>query len=52
MLAIAENREPDCSLQDAARAVEMVQAVFAAHVAGGKVALPLAQRSHPLKGWS
>jgi predicted dehydrogenase len=52
MAAIAEDRAPAASLQDGARAVEMVQAVFAAHTAGGKVDLPLPNRAHPLKNWT
>lgn len=52
LAAIAEDRTPTCSLQDGARAQEMIQAVFAAHVAGGRVAIPLTQRSHPLKDWT
>lgn len=50
--SIEEDRLPATSLQDSAKAQEMIQAVFAAYVAGGRVALPLAQREHPLKSWS
>jgi predicted dehydrogenase len=46
--AIEENREPICSAAAASRAVEMCQAVYAAHVAGGRVNLPLTNREHPL----
>jgi predicted dehydrogenase len=51
MNAIATDTRPVCSLHDGAAAHEMIQAAFAAHVAGGKVELPLAQREHPLKAW-
>ena len=50
--AIEEDRLPATSLQDSARAQEMVQAVFDAYVAGKRVALPLELRDHPLKRWS
>jgi predicted dehydrogenase len=52
LAAIEEDRIPACSLQDGAKAQEMIQAVFAAHVAGGRIAMPLAQREHPLKNWT
>jgi predicted dehydrogenase len=51
MDAIANNREPACSLAHGRRAQEMIQGVWASHVAGCRVALPLAERKHPLKGW-
>lgn len=51
LLAISEDRKPLASVQDGANAIEMVQAVFAAHVAGGYAPMPLVNRSHPLKTW-
>jgi len=50
--AIEEDRLPATSLQDSAKAQEMVQAVFDAYVQGKRIALPLEKRDHPLKGWS
>lgn len=49
---IEEDREPATSLQHSVHAQEMIQAVFASQVAGGRVTLPLAGRAHPLKGWA
>lgn len=50
--AIAEDREPAASGDSARVALEMIQAVAAAHVAGGRVQLPLIQRTHPLSAFS
>ena len=50
--AIQEDRLPAVSLQDGRAAQEMIQAVFASHVVGGRVTMPLERRAHPLKGWS
>lgn len=52
MNGIANNAPLACSLQDGVAAQQMVQAVFAAHAAGGKIALPLEKRDHPLKSWA
>jgi predicted dehydrogenase len=49
--AIEENRLPAVSMQDGRRAQEMIQAVFESHVQGGRVKLPLEQRTHPLTRW-
>jgi predicted dehydrogenase len=50
--AIEENRRPAISIQDGLRSWEMTQAVFESCVqGGGRVALPLVNRSHPLKRW-
>lgn len=46
--SIEKDREPLCSGAAAGRAVEMCQAVYAAHLTGQKTTLPLAQRQHPL----
>ena len=48
LLAIRGNREPICSLQNAARAVEMVCAVYQAALSGSRASFPLKDRSHPL----
>ncbi|MFA7691595.1 MAG: Gfo/Idh/MocA family oxidoreductase [Candidatus Hydrogenedentes bacterium] len=48
MAAIAEDRQPQVSIEDGRQATEMIQAVFDAHFNGGYVDMPLKQRSHPL----
>src|SRR5262249_53086663 len=45
--AIEHDREQAASGQRGRAASEMVEAVAAAHAAGGRVALPLADRRHP-----
>lgn len=48
--AIAEKREPLCGPKAGLETVELTLAVFASFAAGGsKVALPLADRRHPLR---
>lgn len=49
--AIEEDRIPEVSLQDGRTAYEFIQGVFAAHVNGGRIELPLQKRSHPLADW-
>lgn len=49
--AIAEDRQPAVSLRDGLNATEMIQAVFEAPLHGGRVAMPLEQRTHPLLRW-
>lgn len=50
--AIEEDRRPKISIQDGLISWEMTQAVFESCIqGGGRVALPLANRSHPLKRW-
>ncbi len=49
--AIEEDRRPIYSVQDGLMSWEMIQAVFESCVQGGRVNLPLADRSHPLKRW-
>ena len=49
LIAAADSkREPECSGRNAMRAVEMVMAVYRASLTGSKVAMPLAERGHPL----
>jgi len=50
--AIEEDRAPAASLQDSLHAQEMIQAVFEAYIQGGRVAIPLEKRDHPLKRWT
>jgi predicted dehydrogenase len=48
--AIEKNRQPECSGLNAAKAVEMVMAVYHAALGGARVKFPLAVRTHPLAG--
>jgi hypothetical protein len=50
--AIEEDRRPVISVQDGLASWEMTQAVFESCVQGGRVAIPLVDRSHPLKRWA
>jgi len=52
MAAIEEDREPQVSVQSGRDSYEMIQAVYAAHIHGGRVDLPLENRRHPLVEWS
>ncbi|MDZ7616705.1 MAG: Gfo/Idh/MocA family oxidoreductase [Patescibacteria group bacterium] len=52
LAAIEEDRRPTFSVHDGLASWEMTQAVFASCVQGGRVAMPLEERSHPLKRWS
>ncbi len=45
--AIEEDREPAGSGERARAAIELIQAIAAAHAQGGRVTLPLQQRQHP-----
>ncbi|HOI55863.1 MAG TPA: Gfo/Idh/MocA family oxidoreductase [Phycisphaerae bacterium] len=49
LCAATENREPVCSGRDARWTLEMVHGVYASHLAGKKLALPLSERRHPLQ---
>ncbi|MBN2582295.1 MAG: Gfo/Idh/MocA family oxidoreductase [Planctomycetes bacterium] len=49
LCAAAEGREPLASGRDACWTLEMIQGVYASHLSGRKVALPLADRRHPLE---
>jgi hypothetical protein len=50
LAAIEEKREPLCGPLAGRETVELTLAVFASFAAGGrKVALPLADRGHPLR---
>lgn len=49
--AIEEDRRPEFSVHDGLASWAMIQAVFESCVQGGRVALPLAERSHPLTRW-
>ena len=50
---IGTENKPTATFEHGRRAQEMIQGCFASHVRGGaKVALPMTERAHPLKGWS
>ncbi|HVJ84076.1 MAG TPA: Gfo/Idh/MocA family oxidoreductase [Caulifigura sp.] len=50
--AIEEGRPPLCSDRDAAATIEMVSAALTSHRHNSaRVAIPLANREHPLAGW-
>ncbi len=49
--SIEEDRQPEVSLRDGLHATEMIQAIFEAPLHGGRVQLPLKERSHPLLRW-
>ena len=46
--AIRDDREPVCSGENSARALEMVMAAYEAALSGGRVQVPLKERNHPL----
>jgi predicted dehydrogenase len=50
--SIAQDREPFTSVQAGRAAHEFIQAVWETQVSGGRVAMPVAQRTHPLERWS
>ncbi len=49
LCAAAEGREPLAGGRDARWTLEMIHGVYASHLAGGRLPLPLADRHHPLK---
>ncbi|MEZ4860376.1 MAG: Gfo/Idh/MocA family oxidoreductase [Caldilineaceae bacterium] len=48
LAAIEEDRAPLSSGERARAALELIQAIAAAHAAGGRITLPLQERHHPL----
>lgn len=50
--SIGQNRPPAVSLEDGRASLEMVHAVYAAYRNGGRTALPLKDRRHPLADWT
>jgi predicted dehydrogenase len=46
--AVRENHSPECSGENAMRAIEMAHAVFASALQRARIAIPLKTRSHPL----
>jgi predicted dehydrogenase len=51
LAAVEQERQPLSSGHDARAALEMIMAVYASRIAGDRVALPLANREHPLEAW-
>jgi hypothetical protein len=49
LCAAQQDREPVSSGKDARWALEMIHGVYASHLAGKRLALPLNQRRHPLE---
>jgi predicted dehydrogenase len=49
LCAAADNREPLSSGRDARWTLEMIHGVYASHLAGRRLRLPLADRHHPLE---
>jgi len=49
LCAAAEDREPLSSGRDARWALEMIHGVYASHLAGKRLSLPLTDRRHPLE---
>ncbi len=47
---IGSGERPQVSLQDGAAALEMIQGIYAAHLAGARIPFPLTDRRHPLDG--
>ena len=52
LAAVEDDRPPVSSGHDARAALEMILAVYESHRQGRRVALPLAERDHPLARWS
>jgi predicted dehydrogenase len=50
LAAIEEDRQPECSVWEGRVTIEMIQAVFASHLSGAPVTIPLATRRDPLAG--
>lgn len=50
IVAIEERREPECSGQNAMKAIEMVMGVYQSALSHSRVVFPLTERSHPLIG--
>jgi hypothetical protein len=47
--AIVGGREPLTTIGDAAAIVDQVYGIYASHLAGKPIGLPLKERKHPLK---
>ena len=49
--AVEKDRKPVSSASDAVAALEMILGAYESHITGGRVAMPMANRSHPLPAW-
>jgi predicted dehydrogenase len=49
--AIETDRKPVSGASDAVAALEMILGAYESHITGGRVELPMANRSHPLLAW-
>ncbi|MGH2371397.1 MAG: hypothetical protein ACRDI2_24760, partial [Chloroflexota bacterium] len=52
LAAVETGRQPNSSGHDARAALEMIMAVYASHIQGQRVPLPLEERQHPLARWT
>lgn len=52
LLSVESGRQPRSSGHDARAALEMILAVYASHIQGTRVNLPLTEREHPLATWN
>jgi predicted dehydrogenase len=52
LAAVEEDREPQVSLQSGRAAHELIQAANESFIQGGRVAIPLVERRHPLVRWT
>lgn len=52
LAAVETGDEPISSGHDARAALEMILATYESHIQGGRVALPLERRDHPLASWT
>ena len=52
MDAIENDRPVSAGLRHGRQSQEMIHGVWASHIAGCKVALPLEERGHPLRAWT
>jgi predicted dehydrogenase len=51
LASIGTDRLPRVSLQDGRASLEMIQAVYEAHIRSARVEFPLKERTHPLTRW-
>ena len=49
--AVEQDREPVSSARDAVGALEMILGAYESQISGGRVAMPMARREHPLVAW-
>ena len=49
--AVEQDREPVSSARDAVGALEMILGAYESQISGGRVAMPMERREHPLVAW-